>query len=417
VSSSRKLPPPAGKKGRAAKAQAAAAAARKGAPVGTGKAGTGRAGTGSEAAGRPAKAGTASETPAGTASGAKAGTASGAKAGTASGTKAGTASGTKAGTASGTKAGTRIGGGGRRPPAGGGATAVSGMVVGPVPVAARVAGALAVGGALCRLAVPAFPIAHVRGHALGGAANLFDWLVVLPYVAVIGVAGVLVVLGRLPRLGLATIRTAGVLAAALLAQTVYLLDAGQRSTTDLSLGVGTSLRYSAGSGLVLLAVGYGLVVAALVVAEIAWPRTVMEDDGRLDRLRPRLAGWGLAAGIFAAIVLGMSPFHSSVAHLAPPAVPGRDGWDLVGGAVLALAAAVYAVIAATLQPRLAVVGGYAALAGVLATQGLATALLVARSPAITPSAGGIGTLVSALLFALLALAAWRLPTATAAAQR
>jgi len=313
--------------------------------------------------------------------------------------------------------GSSTGGKGGRPAAGPGATAPTGLVVGPVPVVAKVAGAVAVAGALCRLAAAAFPVAYVRGRGFGGAANLFDWLVVLPYVAVVGAAGVLTVLGRLPRLGLAAIRAAGVVAAALLAHTVYFLDAGQRSTTDLPLGIGTSLRYSAGAGLVLLAAGYGLVVAAWAVAEIAWPRTVMEDEGRLDRLRPRLAGWGLGAGIFAAIVLGMSPFHSSVAHLAPPAVPERGGWDLVGGVLLSLGVGTYAVVAATARPRLAVVGGYAALAGALATQGLATALLVARSPALRPSAGGVGTLVSALLFALLALAAWRLPRAPAVARR
>jgi iron complex transport system permease protein len=342
------------------------------------------------------------------------------KAGSKPGSKAGSKAGAKAGSkAAGSKAGTggKAGGKGRRPQGRAAATAVTGLVVGPVPMLARVAGGLAVAGALCRLAAPAFPMAHVQGRGLGGAANLLDWVVVLPYVTAVGAAGVLAALGRLPRLGLAVIRTAGALAAALLARTGYLLDAGERSTTDLPLGIGTSLRYSAGAGLVLLAVGYGLVVAALVAAEIAWPRTVMEDDGRLDPLRPRLAAWGLVAGTFAAIVLGMSPFRSSMAHLAPPAVPGRDGWALVGGALLSLAAAAYAVIAATLQPRLAAVGGYAALAAVLATQGLTTALLVARSPVITRSAGGVGTLVSALLFALLALAAWRLPRAPAAGRR
>jgi hypothetical protein len=279
-------------------------------------------------------------------------------------------------------------------------------------VLARVAGALAVAAALCRLVTPAFPVAYVHGRGLGGAQNAFDWVVVLPYVAVLGGAGALTLLGRLPRLGLATLRVTGLVAAALLAQTFSLLDTSRQTTLDLPLGIGTSLRYSAGGGLVLLAVGYGLAVAALAVAQVAWPRTVMEDDGGLDRLRPRLAAWGLAAGIFATISLGMAPFHSPVAHLAPPAVPGRTGWALAGGALLALVVGGSAVFAATQQPRLAVVGGYAGLAGVLATQGLSVALLAARSPAVDPSSGGVGTLLSALVFAVFALVAWRLPGTT-----
>ncbi len=311
-------------------------------------------------------------------------------------------------------AGKGTAGKGRRLPAGRAAAPVTGLVVGPVPIAARVAGGLALAGALCRLIAVGLPVAHVRGRGVGGAANLFDWLVVLPFAAVVGAAGLLVLLGRLPRLGLAAIRTTGLAAAALLAETIYLLEAGRRTTIDLPLGIGTSLRYSVGSGLALLAVGYGLLVLALLAAQLGWPRTVMEDDGRLDRLRPRMAAWGLLAGIFAAIVLGMSPFASSRAHLAPAPVPERAGWDLAGGALLCLAVGAAAVIAATLQPRLAAVGGYAGLAAVLATQGLAAALLAARSPVIAPSAGGIGTLLAALVFALFALAAWRLSRAPAA---
>jgi hypothetical protein len=285
---------------------------------------------------------------------------------------------------------------------------VSGVVVGPVPVLARVAGGLALAAALCRLAAVALPVAQVNGRALGRAANPFDYLVVLPYAGVVGAAGLLLLLGRLPRLGLAAIRVAGLVAAALLAETVYLLQAGQRTTMDLPLGIGTSLRYSTGAGLLLLAVGYGLLALAAAVAQVGWSRTVMEDDGGLDRVRPRLAAWGLLAGIVAAIALGMSPFASSRAHLAPPPVPERTGWDLAGAALLCLAVGACGVLAATLQPRLAAVGGYAALAAVLASQALAGLLLAARSPVITPSVGGIGTLLSAGVFALFAVAAWRL---------
>jgi hypothetical protein len=67
------------------------------------------------------------------------------------------------------------------------------------------------------------------------------------------------------------------------------------------------------------------------------------------------------------------------------------------------------VIAATLRPRLAVVGAYAGLAAVLLSEGLAAWLLVARSPVIGASAGGVGTLLAALAVGLLAWSAlgWR----------
>jgi hypothetical protein len=70
--------------------------------------------------------------------------------------------------------------------------------------------------------------------------------------------------------------------------------------------------------------------------------------------------------------------------------------------VLALGAMIWAVISATLRPRLAVVGAYAGLAAVLLSEGLADWLLVARSPVVGPSAGGVGTLVAALAVAVLA---------------
>jgi hypothetical protein len=195
--------------------------------------------------------------------------------------------------------------------------------------------------------------------------------------------------------------SAGTLAAGLFLRTLALLDTGSRTTLDLPLGIGTSARYEAAAGLVVPAVGYAVLVASAVLAAVAWPRTLMEDDGDLDPRRPRLAAWGLAVGVLAALVLGMAPYASSVAP-GTPTLPERSGADLLGGVVLALGAMVWAVIAATLRPRLAVVGAYAGLAAVLLSEGLADWLLVARSPVVGPSAGGVGTLLAAAAVALLA---------------
>ncbi len=282
-----------------------------------------------------------------------------------------------------------------------------GLVVGTVPALARVAGAVALVAAVLLLVAPAFPLARSGGADLGGPGNAFAFLPPLPLAGTVAAAGVLAVRARLPRLGLAVLFPAGTVAAGLLLQTASLLRTGSHGTIDLPLGIGTSARYEVGPGLVLSAVGYGVLVAAALLAAAGWPRTVMEDTGDLDPRRPRLAAWGLAVGVLTALVLGMAPYSSSIAPGAPT-LPERHGLDLLGAAVVTLGAAAWAVLAATLRPRLAVVGAYAGLAATLLTIGLAIWLLVARSPAIGTSAGGVGVLLAALAVAVLGLVTARI---------
>jgi hypothetical protein len=266
---------------------------------------------------------------------------------------------------------------------------------------------VAVLAALLLLIAPAFPLATVGDRELGGPGNAWAFVPALPLVALVGAGGVLAARGRLPRLGLAVLFPAGTIAAGLLLQTVALLRTGSRSTLDLPLALGTSSRYEAGPGLIVHALAYALLVLAALFAASAWPRTIMEDGGDLDPRRPRLAAWGLAVGVLAALVLGMGPYSSTIAPGAPT-LPERHGLDLLGALVIALGAAVWAVVAATLRPRLATVGAYAGLAATLLTLGLADALLVARSDALGPSAGGVGILLAALAAAVLALVTARI---------
>lgn len=275
-----------------------------------------------------------------------------------------------------------------------------GLVVGTVPPIARVAGGIALLAAVLLLVAPAFPLARVGDADLGGPGNLWAFVPALPLVAVVAAGGVLAVRGVLPRLGLAVLFPTGTLAFGMLLQTAYLLRTGERSTLELPLGIAESTRYAAGTGLVAHAVGYALLVAAALVAAAAWPRTIMEDTGDLDPRRPRLAAWGLAAGVLTALVLGMAPYSSSIAPGAPT-LPERSGLDLLGALVLALGAAAWAVLAATLRPRLAGVGAYAGLAAVLLAEGLSIGLLVARSGALGVSAGGVGVLLAAAAAAVL----------------
>jgi hypothetical protein len=245
-------------------------------------------------------------------------------------------------------------------------------------------------------------VARSGGVDLGGPGNAWVFVPPLPLAATVAAGGVLALRGRLPRLGLAVLFPAGTVAAGLLLQDAALLRTGSHSTVDLPLGIGTSARYEVGAGLVTAVIGYGVLVAAALLAAAAWPRTIMEDTGDLDPRRPRLAAWGLAAGVLTALVLGMAPYSSSIAPGAPT-LPERHGLDLLGAAVVALGAAVWAVVAATLRPRLAVVGAYAGLAATLLSIGLRIVLLVARSPALGTSAGGVGVLLAALAAAVLGL--------------
>jgi hypothetical protein len=111
--------------------------------------------------------------------------------------------------------------------------------------------------------------------------------------------------------------------------------------------------------------------------------------------------------VLVALVLGMAPYSSSIAPGAPT-LPERHGLELLGGAVVALGAAAWAVLAAVLRPRLAVVGAYAGLAATLLTIGLTNGLLVARSTALGTSAGGVGMLLAAVAVGVLGLVAWRI---------
>ena len=294
-----------------------------------------------------------------------------------------------------------------------------GLVVGPVPVLARAAGAAALGAAVLLLVAPAFPLARSGGQDLGGAGNLFGFVPVLPLAAVAAAAGVLAVRGRLPRLGLAVLlsrRHAGRRPAAAHARAAS--DTGSRTHLDLPLGIGTSARYEVAAGCWCCSPGYGLLVVAAVLAAAAWPRT--RDGGR--RRASTRSGRGWPPGVWPS---GCSPRWSSAwrrtrraSRRAPRPLPERAGLDLLAAPRARTRRDVWAVLAATLRPRLAVVGAYAGLAAVLLSEGLGRLAAGGRSPAIGPSAGGVGTLLAGLAMAVLAWTAlgggWRRPAASAA---
>jgi hypothetical protein len=175
------------------------------------------------------------------------------------------------------------------------------------------------------------------------------------------------------------------------------------------------------AGWVLGLVALVLTVLAGLVALTAWGRQVMEDGGSLDRLRPALAGCSVLLGAGTVLCLTLPPvdvpdrvvtdpttgMQTLVAQEGPQALLERPGAALLGGLVLAAAVVLAAVVAPSLRPRLAAVGGLAALAvGVLAAglEGLRDAVVSADLDWTLP---GAGLLVAGVGFAGLALLAWR----------
>jgi hypothetical protein len=338
----------------------------------------------------------------------------------------------------------------RRPPA-------APQIVGAVSPLTRAAGGLALLAALVLLVRPALPLvrtagapagtgASVGGTAVGGTAvgsadNLWDFVVVLPAVAVLAVAGAMCVRARLPRFGLAAVIAAGALGVGELLRVLSLLQASQRLGLDLPIPAGQVrvFRYSPGPGLWLWLAGCLLLVAAGVLAVLAYRRTDMDDDGSFDRLRPLFGGLSLVAALLvvggivlaAADPTGGEPGISltvpqrleldrvglalpapdlplSVNSAAAMALVDRPALDQLGGLLLALAAAVAVVLASTLRPRLAAVGMYLGLAGLLGSTALSTWLLIIRSTALSVGPGAVLLAAAALALAGLALAGWRM---------
>ncbi|HEX5569474.1 MAG TPA: hypothetical protein VFY14_21560, partial [Streptomyces sp.] len=160
------------------------------------------------------------------------------------------------------------------------------VVVGDVPVLARVAGALLVlAGALA--AVAAFPTyLVVGGTTVSAVTGPLDAVVALvsPVAAVL--VGISLVLARMPRLGLAYAAVAGSLAVGRLLIELY---QGHGSTNRPAVEVLDGERVltssvQTGPGWLLGVVALSVTVLAGLVALLAWGRTVMEDGGSLDPL-------------------------------------------------------------------------------------------------------------------------------------
>ncbi|MBB3678146.1 hypothetical protein [Modestobacter versicolor] len=297
------------------------------------------------------------------------------------------------------------------------------LVVGPVPVLARAVGVLLVLAGLVAAAA-AFPTyLVVGGTEVSPVTGVADALVALVAPVATLAVGVGLLLGRVPRLGLGYAAVAGSLAVGRLLIELY---QGHGSTVRPAVEVLAGERVITSSveisaGWVLGVVALSLTVLAAVVALVAWGRTVMEDGGALDPLRPALAGAAAVLGVGAVLCLALpaadvpdrvvtdpaTGLETVVTQEGPQALLERPGLALLGGLLLAGALLLCAVIAPSLRPRLGAVGGLLGVAVFLLAAALTGLRDAARSADVEWTVPGAGLLVVGLGFAGLTLLAWR----------
>jgi hypothetical protein len=164
-----------------------------------------------------------------------------------------------------------------------------------------------------------------------------------------------------------------------------------------------------------------LVVLAGVAALAAWGRTVMEDGGTLDPVRSALAGGAVLLGVTTVLCLTLpstdlpdrvvtdpsTGMQTVVTREGPQALLERPGMALLGGLLLAGAVVLCSVVTPSLRPRLATVGGLAAIAVTVLSSALSGLRDALSSADLEWTVPGIGLLVTGIGYVVLALLAWR----------
>lgn len=303
------------------------------------------------------------------------------------------------------------------------APAGEGLVLGPVPVLARGAGLLlglaGVAGAVAVLPTYLTVDGAELSQATGVGGVLAGALVPLAHLTV----GVVLLRGALPKFGLAY---TGVVAALALGQLLIEIYRGSTSTARPGVEVlaGAKVLTSdieIGPGWILGVAALGLTVLAGIVAAIAWGRTVMDDGGSFDPVRGGVAGGAILLGVLSVLCLSLpaadvperivtdpvTGMQTVVMQEGPQALLERPVLALLGGLLLAGALVFCAVIAPSLRPRLAAVGGLLAIAVTVLAAGL-TGLRDAASPDLEWTLPGAGLVLAGLGYVVLTVLAWRL---------
>src|SRR4051794_12770087 len=299
-----------------------------------------------------------------------------------------------------------------------------GLVVGPVPASARLAGGLLLLAAVLGIAALFPTYLVVGGRELSTVTGFGSALVALLVPAAHGAVGAGLVRGAVPKFGLAYAGIAGALA---VGQLLIELYRGSSSTTRPGVEVIAGVRVltssvAVGTGWVLGVAALAAVVAAGVCAIVAWGRTVMEDGGALDPVRSGLAGAAVLLGVGTVLVLALpaadvpdqlvtdpsTGLVTVVTREGPQALLERPGLALLGGLLLAGAVMLCSVIAPSLRPRLAAVGGLLAITVAVLAAALTGLRDALGSPDLEWTVPGAGLLLAGVGYAVLTLLAWRL---------
>jgi hypothetical protein len=300
---------------------------------------------------------------------------------------------------------------------------VDGLVIGPVPAIARLVGLLLVLAGLAGAAAPFLPYLVVGGESLSQVAGFGSALVALLVPLAGLVVGVGLVRGSVPKFGLAYAGVSGTLA---VGQLLIELYRGSSSTSRPAVEVlaGEVVLTSSVEprpGWVLGLVALGLTVLAGGCALVAWERTVMDDGGGLDPARSGLAGAAVLLGVGTVLCLALpaadvpdalytdpvTGMQTVVTREGPQALLERPGLALLGGLLLAGALLLCAVVAPSLRPRLAAVGGLLAITVAVLSAGLLGARDALHSTDLQWTLPGIGLLLTGLGYAGLTAVAWR----------
>jgi hypothetical protein len=300
----------------------------------------------------------------------------------------------------------------------------NGLVVGPVPTAARITGVLLGLAALAGIAALLPTYLVVGGQELRSATGIGGVLTGLLVPAAHLAVGALLLRGSAPKFGLAYAGVSGALALGQLLIEVY---RGSSSTSRPGVEVIAGERVvtstvDVGPGWVLGVVALALTVTAGACAAAAWGRTVMDDGGSLDPVRPGLAGAAVLLGVLTVLSLALpaadvpdrlvtdptTGMQTVVTQEGPQALLERPGLALLGGLLLAGALVLCSVVAPSLRPRLAAVGGLLALTVAVLAAALAGLRDAAASADLEWTLPGAGLLVAGLGFAGLTALAWRL---------
>jgi hypothetical protein len=305
-------------------------------------------------------------------------------------------------------------------------------VVGTVPSLARAAGVLLVLAGVVGAVAPFPTYLVVGGHPIALAGGVGSALVSLLVPAANLALGVVLARGLVPKLGLAYAGVSGALAVGALLIELY---RGSASTARPALEVIAGRQVLTST--VEVRAGWVLGVAALVLAVLAgaaallaWGRTVMDDGGTLDPVRSALAGAAVLLGVGTVLCLALpaadlprrvvtdpsTGMQTVVTQEGPQALLERPGLALLGGLLLAGGIVLCSVVAPSLRPRLATVGGLLAIAVTVlaaALDGLRDAL---GSSGLEWTVPGAGLLLAGLGYGALTVLAWRVRRAAVGGQ-